>query len=316
MLYRLSMGASWFTVMNMVDLAKFTITPALLTLYVLVFQWKLPGAVYALISREVLLFLFIVLLILRHTKPAWRIRGGFIREGAGYGLRAWVGDMTAKAYARLDHFLLGSIAADSVYTLYNIAAKVTELLWLPANALGPVLFNRIAKVRDQMQRIILTEQIHRVVFLTIVIGGLFLGAIIPWFIPLVFGSENASAVWPALLLIPGTLAVVTQKVLTKYFGGSGQPGKSSITTVVGTGVIGVLSATLIPVLQSSGAAVASAMGYVAMSLTAYLIYRRMIKPRKPQLFNIRLDDARWAYDHVREAFGVWREKLGRNGIPQ
>lgn len=311
MLYRMSMGASWFTVMNMLDIARFTVTPVVLALFVFVFRWALPGAVYALVAREVIILLITAGLVLRRSRPAWRFSTQFVGEGGHYGLRAWSGDISARANTRLDHFLLGSFADDAVYALYNVAAKVTELLWMPTNALGPVLFNRIARVKDKMERMLTTEQIHRTAFLAIALAGIALGATLPWLIPFVFGPDRAGAVWPALILIPGTLVVVTQKVLTKFFGGSGEPGKSSITTIVGTIVLGTLSALLIPVMQATGAAWASTLGYTSMSVTAYLLYRRRIKPRKPTLFRIRKGDAIWAYRRILEAIGVWRAKINR-----
>lgn len=317
MLYRLSMGASWFVVMNLIDIAKFTVTPLLLLLFVIFLGWKLDGAVYALVGRELILFVFTAALVWSRIPFRIRIPRGFVREGGRYGAKAWIGDLTAMAYTRLDHFLLGSIASDRVYGVYSIAAKVTELLWLPTNSLGPVLFNRIAKVRDEEERVRLTARIHRTVVLLVSLGSIALAAVSPWAIPWVFGAENASAVWPAIILIPGTVAMVTQKVLTKYFGGRGHPEKSSITTVVGTLAIGALSVVLIPRLGAEGSALASTVSYFAMALTALILYRGMTRPRPLHLYNPSVDDVRWAWERIREAVDFWRDRYDwrRKGAP-
>jgi O-antigen/teichoic acid export membrane protein len=311
MLYRLSMGASWFTVMNMVDLAKFTITPLLLILFVITLGWSLPGAVYALVGRELLIFLLTAGMIWSRVPLRVAFPKGFLRQGGTYGIKAWIGDLTVVAYSRLDHFLLGSIATDRVYAVYNIATKVTELLWLPTNSLGPVLFNRIARVKDGQARIDLTARIHRIVILVVATAAIGLALVTPWLVPWVFGAENAATVVPVLILIPGTLALVTQKILTKYFGGCGRPEKSSLTTVLGTVAIAALSVMLIPVLGASGAALASTAGYVTMAAAAIGLYKGMIRPQPLNLFIPHRDDIAWAHSRVMEALEAWRSKLDR-----
>ncbi len=309
MLYRLSMGASWFTVMNLVDLAKFTITPLLLILFVITLGWKLEGAVFALVGREILLFFLTAGMVWSRVPFRFALPKGFLRQGGAYGIKAWIGDLTVVAYTRLDHFLLGSIAADRVYAVYSIATKFTELLWLPTNSLGPVLFNRIAGVKDPEARITLTARIHRTVILVVVTASAGLIVATPFLIPWLFGAENAGAVLPVFILIPGTVALITQKILTKYFGGCGRPEKSSLTTVLGTLVIAALSVVLIPKLGASGAALASTVGYFTMAVVAILLYWQMIRPRPLNLYIPRLDDIRWARSRVAEALDEWRSRF-------
>ncbi len=120
-----------------------------------------------------------------------------------------------------------------------------------------------------------------------------LAAVSPWLVPLVFGEAYAATVAPLVLLLPGTVALVTTKMMTKFFGGSGMPGRSSMITAIGT-VVGVaMFAALIPPFGIRGAAVATSMGYIATAVAAVVVFRRVVAPAKTRLFGVDRDDVRW-----------------------
>lgn len=307
--YRLAMGASWFKTMNAIDLAKAISAPLILFVLVIALGLGVEGAVYAILFNGLFTFVVLFGLILRKGRPRATISGSFLSASARYGARAWIGDVAAQAYNRLDHLLFGFLASESLFGIYVVAARVTELLWLPTTAMGPVLFNRIASEDDGRERIALTGQTHRVVFGIVLVSAVLLAANLWWFIPIVYQGAYDASVVPALILIPGTILMVTQKVLTKYFSGTNRPGVSSGVTALGAVAIGVLAFVFIPRYGPSGAALASTAAYVLMALVSIVVYRRMIAPVRPRLFAVGRGDIVWLKIRVGDALRVWRDRL-------
>src|SRR4030095_5961791 len=88
------------------------------------------------------------------------------------------------------------------------------------------------------------------------------------------------------------VALVTTKILTKYFGGVGLPGRASVTTAIGTVVGAVLLLALIPPFGIRGAAIASSPGYIATALAAIVMVQRAA-PGHTLLFRVDRADVRW-----------------------
>ena len=230
---------------------------------------------------------------------ARQLRACLVLEGYRYGIRAWVGDLAGRVNLRLDQVLLSFFCDKSALGLYSIAVLVSELLWFLPDSMAFVLFNKIAAAPTLETRAELTSRVHRVLFLAMSLVGVAMAITAPWLIPLAFGSDFAPAVWPLLILLPGTVAMTTQKVVTKYLSGTGQPGKSSLIITLGatTGTLAAL--VLIPSFQIRGAAWASCAGYIVTLVAAAAIYGFAISPRPTRLFRCSLADIQWLVVQLR-----------------
>lgn len=309
MMYRTLMGASWFSMMNVYTGLGAVVTPLLLLALVIVARLELLGAVISIAVTGVILCVFTVAVVWKRSRPRWTLNTAFLRDAYHYGLRDWIGGLAGFTNLRFDQLLIVILNLKAeILGVYGAATKVTELIWMAPDAIGPVLYNRIAQTRDLLTRAWMTGQIHRIMlaFVLVLTAGV---AATAWVLPHVFGSDYAGIEVIIWVLLPGTVAFVTTKVLTKFFGGSNQPEKSSIAHTIGAFVTVGLGLVLIPWMGGLGAALTSTLAYCTIALTVLVLFHRMTAPNRVHLFRFEKQDRDWVKQQVREALKVWRTKF-------
>ncbi|MBK9107517.1 MAG: oligosaccharide flippase family protein [Saprospiraceae bacterium] len=156
-------GVSAFGSLNILDLTSSALHPILLLGSLCFFGGE---QLYYIFFAQ---WLFALILFLMHVSILFRFSFQysfdklFVKDSLSYGLKSWLGDMALRANLRLDQMILGAISTATNIGVYNIAVKLTELIWYFPDALGPVLFNRLAETDSEVVRIGLLARIHRVV---------------------------------------------------------------------------------------------------------------------------------------------------------
>jgi O-antigen/teichoic acid export membrane protein len=204
-------------------------------------------------------------------RDAARPSAAVAREVAGYGMRAQVGGVIVLMNLRLDFIILNVFAGPAVLGVYAIASKFAELLKIPGMALTYVLYPQFARDGKAAAIARARRLIPRVALL---LGGLSLPllATAGWIIPAVYGSQFDDAVAPARIIIVGLALDGVAGVITGLFYGIGRPGLNSWAMGAGLVVTVALDLLLIPGLGASGAAVASAVAYLAAALALVVFF--------------------------------------------
>jgi len=299
MVNRIAIGTNWFSLMNWSMIAKPILNAVFLLIAVGILRRGVDGAVVAICAAAVVSALGTLGISLRRFHPIIAIDRSFLRECFSYGVRGWWGDLALRANLRLDQFLLGLIGKSAQLGLYAVAVNLTELLWVIPDSIGPVLFNRIASAGNtEEQRGHLLALIHRVLFLLTLLVALALGFFAPFILRITVGSKYVGAAGALQLLLLGTLLMVTTKTLTKYFGGTGKPLKSSIPQVIGAIASAALYVILIPRIGIAGAAIASSIGYAATAVVCLYLYTSDVKRGLAELFLVRPTDFSWFYKRL------------------
>ncbi|HEY1598574.1 MAG TPA: oligosaccharide flippase family protein [Pirellulales bacterium] len=299
-LNRVALGDSWFSASNRIAYATAILTSTMLLLLVVMAQLGLRGAVIGMVTNQVLLLTASTIASIRRFRPVLAWNTTFLREGARYGLKAWVGDVVGYSNLRLDQWILGMVAKSEVLGTYALAVSFAEMLWMLPDSLAHVLFNKVAAVKDVAQRQELIERMNRVVFWTLAVAGVAVVFAAPGIV-YILGDAYAATAVPLALLMPGTVAMTVHKVLTKYFGGVGKPHLSGTTAGIGGLVGSLLYFVLIPRYGAVGAAIASSGCYIVTAVTAVVVYRRLVAPHKARLFRPNLADAAWLDQQARLA---------------
>lgn len=305
---RILFGESRFGTANWLSLGSAALTPLLLLAFVVGADMGLWGAVVATFIVAVATTVATIVTLLP-ARPRLRYDHGFVVESFRYGLHIWAGTIATRLNLRLDQVLLGIFAPATALGQYSVAMRISEVLWIFPDAVNPVLFTRLAASKNDEQRIELTGRIHRAGFLGMCVLALG-AAVVGWFaIPILFGPEFAESSLLFELLLPGTVALYTAKVLTKFFGASGRPELSG-RLGMSAGVLGLIFyVVLIPLASTHGAAIASSLSYAAMSLIALVMYRKVIAPADGQLFAIGRGDVQWVTEQI-------TSRLKRRRAPQ
>jgi O-antigen/teichoic acid export membrane protein len=216
------------------------------------------------------------------TRPSSQLA----RRIASYGWRAQLGGVISLLNLRLDFILLNLLTGPAVLGVYAIASKFAELLKIPGMALTYVLYPRYAReggarAAGQARRIM-----PKAAMLTV-------GAAVPlWFaaplvIPLAYGSDFSGAVGPAQVIVFGLALDGVAGVITAYLYGIGRPGLNSWGMAVGLAATVLLDLLLIPPFGASGAAVASAVAYVATTLALIWFYWRVAQDGAAPIWEVR-----------------------------
>jgi len=300
---RLVLGASWFSLGNWLAVAVPLLNAVALTALVVLGGWGVAGAVAALCVSNVASLAVHVAAIGRRFGMRLRPTPGFLGGAFSYGVRAWPGDLAIRANLRLDQLLLGFWGGSASLGLYSVAVNLSELLWLLPDSAGPVLYNRLAPAAQEQERRALVARAHRVLLAGVVLPAAVLALVGGPVVRLFYGEAFAGAGLPLLLLLPGTVASTTAKVLTKYFAASGAPGKSSGLQIAGFAVSGALYVGLIPVWGAVGAALASSLGYAAAAGVSLWLFRGA-QGRGPSFFRPTLADWAWLTGLARSVLDV------------
>jgi O-antigen/teichoic acid export membrane protein len=293
MVSRLLLGTSWFRAHNMMTVAGPLSSITLMFVLVVLLRWGIVGAVVSSVVVSLVTSVGTMLLVCIRFTPVWAIRRRFVMEGLGYGVRAWMGDIALRVNLRLDQFILGMWVSPSVLGVYALAVNLSELLWVVPDSLGLVAFNKLAGAQHERDRQRFVGRLHRVLVAFTAASAVLLSAIGWWAIPLAYGERFADASLYLLLLVPGTVAMITMKVVTKYFGAVSSPATSSAVIGVGALVSVLGYSVFVPLGGATGAAVVCSVAYVASGLCGYVLYRSRIAPASPAFFQLTRDDVAW-----------------------
>jgi O-antigen/teichoic acid export membrane protein len=108
------------------------------------------------------------------------------------------------------------------------------------------------------------------------------GAAAPFVIPPLFGDDFRGAARPLAFLLPGVVAYAPVTILVVHLSiRSARPRLSLYVSIVGLVVTAAMSVVLIPPYGASGAAIASAIGYAAGGVTAWVFFVRLAATRSP-----------------------------------
>ena len=297
-LTRIVLGDSRFMLNNVITLALPIATSTLLFLFVAILRWELPGAVAGFVVSNTLATLGLIAALAPRYRPALLVHRGFLKEGFHYGLKAWGGDLAARVNLRFDQAALSLFGSDAALGIYSVAVTLSELLWFVPDSMSFVLFNRMVGTPSMDDRAELACRVHRILLVGMIAAAIALAVLARPLIQMAYGPKFVDAVWPLIILLPGTVAMTTAKVVTKFLSGSGQPGRSSLLVGVGAGVSVVIGMLLIPQFGMIGAALTSSIGYVVTGAAAVYAFSLADLRRRPQLFGYSPGDGRWFVQQV------------------
>jgi O-antigen/teichoic acid export membrane protein len=308
---RVMIGASWFTAMNLYMFLNNLLPPVFLTAFVIIAGRGIEGAVESIVATSVVLSVITTAMVIVRYRPSWKLDARFLAKASKYGLKAWMGSLANSVSTRLDQFVLGFVQAPEALGVYRIAVMIAELLWLIPDSVSVPLFNRISQTEKREERVSMVARGHRVLMPAGAIAGLSLLAVAWWAVPAFLGTEYIDARWLLGLLIPGTVALVTSRLLGMFFMASGQPEKASLIHIIGAVASFIAYITLIPILGVAGAALGTSAAYIVTATAAYWMFSSAVAPAKVKLFFADTDDFRWAFALIRDALGIWSARFRR-----
>lgn len=221
---------------------------------------------------------------------ATRPSGELARRMFGYGFRVQVGNWSSAASVRLDQLLLSVFAPASSLGLYVVAVTYANVLTTIPGSAATVMLPEIVQRHQTGEAGACAARWYRRALWTTVLGAAALAAGAITLVPALFGSAFREAVPIVLVLVPATIILGMNQLLSTAFRGVDRPEVASASEVIGVVVTLIALGILLPLYGAFGAAAASLAAYA--SSHAYLLYqaRSMLAGVAGGLYRLTRDD--------------------------
>jgi O-antigen/teichoic acid export membrane protein len=181
---------------------------------------------------------------------------------------------------RIELFVLDRYEGLDDVGIYSIAMQAAEAMWLIAAAVANAVTAPAVHETERGAARIVGRGSLRALLITAGVAVV-VGIAAPFAIPLIFGDAFEDASKPLLLLLPGVVAYAPVTVLVVYLSvRRGRPELSLAVAVVGMVVTLAAALLLIPEHGTTGAAIASTIGYAAGGILAWVFFGRLSRAHK------------------------------------
>lgn len=195
------------------------------------------------------------------------------RELLSYSARSHPDLLCQQVLLRADYLLIGALLGSTALGHYAMASAAAELLLIVPEAVTTPLMKRLLQQDAGMDRLTpLALRLTATVMLGACLGMAVIGQ---WLIVTLFGAAYQPA-YPALLaLLPGLLALCYASILRLDLLGKHRPG--AVSLMMAAGAVGnlLLNVLLIPQWGIVGAAAASSIAYLSVTVAMLVLYCRL-----------------------------------------
>lgn len=178
---------------------------------------------------------------------------------------------------RVELFVLDHFKGLESVGIYSIGMQAAEAIWLiPAAMASAITAPVVHDTSEGAARLIRQACAKSLLYTSAV--AVAVGVAAPFVIPPLFGEDFRGAARPLALLLPGIVAYAPVTILVVYLSiRRARPRLSLFVSIVGLVVTTGMSVVLIPPYGASGAAVASAIGYAAGAVAAWVCFVRLAR---------------------------------------
>ncbi|HMG73500.1 MAG TPA: oligosaccharide flippase family protein [Pyrinomonadaceae bacterium] len=241
-------------------------------------------------------------------RPSFQPETGLGKEMLRYGAKVQVGNVSGFANQSLDQVLMAAWLPPAYLGLYVVAVSSASISQVFSQAVQTVSTPSITQRQTNSERAAVLQGVFRRYWLLSLLGSLAISAVLPIAIPIVFGIRFTPAIWPAEVLLLGTLLGGARAVLAGGAQALGDPWLGSKAHLGALVVTVLLLYLLLPMMGIIGAAIAtaSACGMELLIVVAGLRSSHSIPAMN--LFRPRAGDLSSAF-RVFDVFRAKRESL-------
>ncbi len=192
----------------------------------------------------------------------------------GYGFKVWLGDLSQGLNMKTDQIIISSLLLSKDLGFYVVAVSVANFSTVLSNAIKTIYLPLIAAQRLLKDKLTIASKMLKkfaLLNLVVIVGCI---VAVPIAIPLVFGEEFYNSVLIAQILLVGYLFFNSKIVLTSVMQGIGKPITVSYSEICGLVVLALCVYPLIAEYKLIGAACAVSLGYMAQSISLFVLYLR------------------------------------------
>lgn len=206
-----------------------------------------------------------------------------LRDLLTYGFRLYLGTMVSTLNTYSSQALVVAYCAPAKVAFFAVAQQLSQLINKITEAMGVFLFPRLAREACGQEASLLAARAFRVAMLIIVPCITAAAILIHPAIVLLYGPSYAPVVTPFLILLPGVALAAIANTLSIYFQGIGRADLVPKIAVVPLACQLALGFVLLPILETTGAAIALSAALAATAAVQITVFLRISGTRLRQL---------------------------------
>lgn len=297
-LYGVLQAVGGFRIYNVRLLASEILRFFSIVVCLVVFEFGLFAAVLIHTAVNLVNVAWLVLTTRRDIPFGLSLDTALLRKQLEFGVKSWVQTLTAHMLLRADLYVIAYFLTPSETAFYALAAHFTEMILEIPQAVGLVLYPRLASLPKAEVHRLTAQTCRRTLFLTSVLA-LAVTLFGPSVIVIWYGAEYAPAGNPLPLLCIGALAWSIYVILTRDFTSHG---RQSVNIAAGLPALALnvsLNLLLVPKFGIWGAALSTAISYSVACAILLIFYLPWSGMSLRTLLLPGMDDVRYFRDLAR-----------------
>lgn len=237
----------------------------------------LDGRLWAALMSQVTVLAAANLWLLYQVSRIARFGPRWDREvGKGvleFGAKSYVQTLAAHLHHRIDLYLIALLMTPEQVAFYSIAVNMTHPILQIPEAIGTIIFPKLAGSSDEAAHAQTAVTCRHTVFATLVASVVYAG-IGSQVMVLFYGERYAPAVPAMFMMLPGIIMIALYQILTRNFTSRN---RQQVNIVAATTALGVNAATalmLIPRFGIVGAAMSTALSYTLAATILLVVFVR------------------------------------------
>lgn len=274
------------------------------------FDMGLVAAVVIHTALTVFMIIWLLVATWRQIPFTLALSPTLLRGQLIFGFKSYVQTLTQHMLLRVDVYMVAYYLGPEQTAYYSLALRFTEMVLEIPQAIGLVLYPRLASLPEEEIYRLTAQTCRRTLFLTGVCS-LALAVFGPWIIVLWYGNEYAPAGDPLTWAAVGIIAMSIFVIVTRAFTSQNRQRVNIAAGIPALGLNVGLNIALIPLYGIVGAAMATALSYSIAGVLLVGLFAREAKLTVRQVLIADADDVRYFLDMARRGVRNLQRRLRR-----
>lgn len=272
-LYSILQATGQFSIYNRRLLQSEALRLLLVAVLVVVLDLGLPAAVAIYTVIAAVNIGWLMLTMRRTIHFSLSLDTALLRRMLSFGVRSYVQVVTAHLLLRIDVYMVQAFLGPSQTAFYALALHFTELVLEVPQAIGLVLYPKLAALpEEEVHR--LTAQTCRRTLMVTVPAAVALAVFGPWVITLWYGEPYAPAGAPLPWAAVGVAMMSIFVIITRNFTSRQKQRVNTFAGLLALGTNVGLNLVLIPAYGIVGASLATAIAYTGACVVLIVAFLR------------------------------------------
>jgi O-antigen/teichoic acid export membrane protein len=262
-----------FGAYNMQSIYKAVMSFVGIVTALLVLDGRLWAALMSQVSVLAAANLWLLVQVYRISPFGLRWDGAVGRGTLDFGAKSYIQTLAAHLHYRIDLYLIALLLNPEQVAFYSIAVNMTHPILQIPDAIGTVIFPKLAGSSDAAAHERTAVTCRHTLFATLIAAIVYAG-IGSQIMVLFYGQRYAPAIPPMFMMLPGIIMISLYQILSRNFTSRNRQQVNIVAAGVALSVNATANLILIPRLGIVGAALSTAVSYSLAALILLTVFVR------------------------------------------